>query len=156
MNRQKGQALLELLLLAPLFFAGVLALLFFVRALNARLTLIHLCRDTALALGRSDDAGDPQALLQNMVQERGLQSLGVWSAQVKAALPATVQAPGGLIGKLMGAVVAERLTVTLVQNRPGWSPAWHHPLTLTETVIFKRGTWKAPYAQAIRSLMSHP
>jgi hypothetical protein len=155
LNRQKGQALIELLLLGPLFVACILALLFFARILNARLTLIHVCRDMALALGRDPDADQPQTLLQKLVDQRGLGDLGRWSAQVQAALPGDAPAPAGIFGKILGSLAAERLTLTLQLPPARWLPGGYgtQPWTLTETVAFKRDTWKAPYAKVLKDFL---
>ena len=149
---QGGQALLELVLLAPLFLANVLMLLFLIKALNARLVLIHVCRDTALALGRSDDE-DPQSVLKKIVQSRELESLGTWSAQVEAATAGGGGSSGGFLGQIAGIFLAERLTVRLELQPPRWLRRLHGPWILTETVTFKRDAWKAPYLQAFKSFL---
>lgn len=134
---QRGQALLELLLLAPLFLAIVLATLFFVRALSARLTLIQACRDTALGLARDEQERGPQAVLEALVQERNWSSLGRWSAQVESQL------------------LSDRLSVKLDLPTPAWLPGG--PWRFQEQVSFKRDPWKAPYAKAFRDLLPfHP
>jgi hypothetical protein len=151
LKNEKGQALLELVLLAPLFLANVLMLLFLIKALNARLTLIHVCRDTALALGRSDD--DVQTVLKKVVQSRGLESLGTWSAEVQGTAGDSSGA-GGFLGKISGILLAERLTVTLDLAPPAWMRMAHGPWAMQENVTFKRDAWKAPYMQAFKSLFS--
>lgn len=143
---------MELLLLLPLFLAFVLALLFFVKALTARLNLTQVCRDTALALGREPVSDDPQALVQALVQRRGLQNLGEWKATVSSAIAVGSSPADGVFGSLLGAIVAEKLTVTLAIKRPPWLPRSREPWTLTEDVTFKRGTWKEPFAEAARIL----
>ena len=152
LGRQRGQALMELLLLLPLFLAFVLALLFFVKALSTRLTLTQVCRDTALALGRDPASDDPQALVQAMVRRRGLQGLGEWKASLSSAIAVGSSAPEGVFGSLLSSIVAEKLTVTLAIKRPPWLPHSREPWTLTESVTFKRGTWKEPFAEAARAL----
>lgn len=148
---QQGQALLELLLLAPFFLALLMATAFFVHALNARLTLIQTCRDTALGLARDEDELGPQGILQAVIQERGIGSLGHWSASLSPALPDGQAATGGALGSVLGSLIAERLSVTLDLPLPRWLPgaSWQ----LQEKIVFKRDAWKRPYAKAIRSLM---
>ena len=149
---QRGQALLELLLLAPLFLALLVATVFFIHALHARLTLIQTCRDAALGLARDEGEKGPQAILQALVEERGLAGLGRWDANVEPALPDDPSAVGGALGSVFGSLIAERLSVTLDLSTPRWMPG--PPWRLQEKVVFKRGTWKLPYAKAIRSLMN--
>ena len=156
LKQSQGQALVELLLLAPLFLAILLALLFFIKTMNARLTVIHVCRDMALELGRAEDASDPQALLQALVQRRGVQAMGQWKAEVQAAVPGGDKASTGLFNSILGSLIAERLTVTLKMPLAPWMALNPGLGTISEHVAFKRGTWKAPFAKAIESLMNTP
>ncbi len=149
---QKGHALLELLLLAPLFLALVLATLFFVHALNARLAVIQACRDTALGLARDSEDRGPQAVLEALLQERGLASLGRWSATLEAALPSSDPPSTSPLVSVLGGLVAERLRVRLELPTPRWLPGG--PWRFEEQATFKRDPWKAPYAKALHSLLN--
>jgi hypothetical protein len=175
---QRGQALVELVIVLPLFLALLAALAFWAQLMLARLALIQVTRDFALLLARDPvllGASEPErsARLQALARENG----GLQAEQIRQhleALPPNLsqssdpEASAGLrspgLGSLLqGMLLGQRLWVFYRLRFAGLAGhLFPEGLEMKESVAFKGDAWNNPLkrlkealAQGLDRLLGH-
>lgn len=168
---ERGQALAELALLAPLFAVLLLLFSFWARLLLCRLALLQLTRDQAVLLTREGSAwrAEPgQRLEQLRSLARAYPPLDPQALAIELQpLPAPgLQGLGGGLGELLdsgpgrvlrGLLLGKRLTVTY-RLRFGGLAGRLFPggLDLSESAALQGDPWKDPLGALGRSLLGFP
>jgi hypothetical protein len=159
-SREKGQALVELAIVLPLFLALLGALTFWAHLMLARLALIQVTRDYALLLARDPkllSAPQPERTLQLQALARRVSWLQAEHlSQRLEPLPPTLtqnadpaaarslQLPG-VGGLLQGMLLGQRLWVGYRMSFHGLAgKLFPQGIEMKETVAFKGDAWNNP------------
>lgn len=155
MRGQRGQALMELVLVLPLFLGFLLGGALLARLTLIRLELIHLSRETALGLSRSQtESPDPAALARTLAaRSEVLEPLSL-TAETTSALGTNWTLPEGvpmpdfaksMTGSLLEGTAGTKLTLRYRFPAPRYArAAFPDGFPFEESVVFKGDPWKDP------------
>lgn len=166
-ERQRGQALAETAILAPLFALLLLVLMAWARLSIDRLALVQLTRDSAILLARNTELwnGSPSAQLQavrRLAERQGSLDPAALSLELKALQPPFL---GPLLGAQMdmdspisgwiGSRLFGRRVILSYRIRPGGLLGRLYPsgLRLEEGVAVLGDPWTMKTSDALQRLM---
>ena len=160
--------MLELLLIIPLFLAFMMGAALLAKLTLVRLELIHLSREVALGLGRSQaDEPDATALARALSERSGVLAPASLTAQTSPALGSDWELSSSMtmpdlakqvLGPLLESTMGTRLTLRYTLAAPRLArKAFPKGFTFEESVAFKSDPWKDPKGRLKRllSLSNH-